>query len=270
MPLKRVVFAAIAVLLASLVLAAPSAAQSEARIHLIHGIPGVDVDVEIGGEVAIGGFAFKDTQDLSDFAGQTLSAVQVKVAGTDDVAIDVGDLDLPSSGNITAIAHLAADGTPTLTVFSNDVSTLEAGQGRLVVRHTAAAPEVDVLAGGDVVFGGIANAGEAAADLPAGTVTASVVPAGATEPVVIGPADLPVTEGSALIVYAVGSLDDDTLDVITETIDGLDGSPTAVHTGNSPVDAGRSGATGAALLVGALVFAAVGGTAALRPLRARR
>ena len=52
----------------------------------------------------------------------------------------------------------------------------------------------------------------------------------------IGPADLPVGEGSSLIVYAVGSLEDGTIDVITETIDGLHGTPGAIHTGNSPID----------------------------------
>jgi hypothetical protein len=235
--MRKVVFGALIALLSLALFAGPSAAQGgDARIHLIHGIPGVDVDVEIGGEVAIAGFSFKDTQDLSDFAGQTLSDVKVKVAGTDDVAIDVGDLDLPASGNITAIAHLDASGTPVVTIYSNDVSALAAGEGRLVVRHTAAAPAVDVLAGGEPVFTNLANAGEAGADLPAGTVAASVVPTGATEPVVIGPADLPVAEGSMLIVYAVGSLDDDTLDVITEVFEGLDGAPTAVNTGNSPVE----------------------------------
>lgn len=267
--MKRLLLVALAIALATFAIASPSAAQGDdARIHLIHGIPGVDVDVEIAGEVAIPGFAFKDTQDLSDFAGQTLADVKVKVAGTDDVAIDVGDLDLPASGNITAIAHLDADGNPTVAIFSNDVSTLDAGEGRLVVRHTAAAPAVDVLAGGDVVFGALSNGGEASADLPAGTVTASVVPAGATEPVVIGPADLPVTEGSSLIVYAVGSLDDDTIDVITETIDDLDGTPTAVHTGNSPVDAGSANLA-ALLLLAAAVATGTVGIVALRPARAR-
>ncbi len=235
--MKKLSFGALVALLSLILLAAPSAAQDDgARIHLIHGIPGVDVDVEVAGEVAIAGFSFKDTQDLSDFAGQTLAEVKVKVAGTDDVAIDVGDLALPASGNVTAIAHLDADGTPTVSVFENDVSEVAAGEGRLTVRHAAAAPAVDVLAGDEVAFANIANGSEASGDLPAGTVSASVVPTGATEPVVIGPADLPVTEGSSLIVYAVGSLEDDTIDVITETIDGLDGTPSAVHTGNSPVE----------------------------------
>ena len=103
---------------------------------------------------------------------------------------------LPASGNVTAIAHLDAAGTPTLTVFTNDTSALPAGQGRLVVRHTAAAPAVDVRASGAVAFANLSNPNEATADLPAGTISADVVPAGATEPVVIGPADLPITEGA--------------------------------------------------------------------------
>ena len=248
-----------------------ASAQSVARIHLIHGIPGVDVDVEIGGEIAIEGFAFRDTQDLSGFAGQTLADVKVKAAGTDDVAIDIGDLALPETGNVTAIAHLDADGKPTVSIFSNDTSKLDAGQGRLVVRHTAAAPEVDVLAGGEAVFSGIANGKEASGDVPAGTVSASVVPAGATEPVVIGPADLPIAEGSSLIVYAVGSLDGDTLDVITETIDGLDGNPNAVNTGNSPVTtdqtSGLGWTLGLAVAAIAALFALVGFNTLVRPAR---
>jgi hypothetical protein len=272
--MKRLSFGALIAILATAALsialfAGPSAAQgNDARIHLIHGIPGVDVDVEVGGEVVVGGFSFKDTQDLSDFAGQTLADVKVKVAGTDDVAIDVGDLALPASGNITAIAHLDADGTPTVSVFNNDVSEVAAGEGRLTVRHTAAAPAVDILAGGEVAFANVTNGAEGKADLPAGTVSASVVPTGATEPVVIGPADLPVAEGSSLIVYAVGSLDDDNLDVITETIDGLDGTPTAVHTGNSPVESSSSSAPLVALAAGSLLAAGVVATSLVTGRRA--
>lgn len=222
-------------LLAAIAVPGTASAQDSARIHLIHGIPGVDVDVAAGGEVVIPGFAFGDTQDLSGFAGQTLEGLQVLVAGTEDVAIDVGDFDVPASGNFTAIANLDGDGNPTLSVFENDTSTIDAGNGRLVVRHTAAAPNVDILANGDAAFENVPNGAEGSADLPAGTISASVVPAGETEPVVIGPADLPIAEGTSLIVYAVGSLDDDSLTVLTESIEGLGAVPSAVNTGNSPV-----------------------------------
>ena len=219
-------------------LAAPAAAQEEARIHLIHGIPDTPVDVVVGGEVAFADFQFGDTQDLSSLAGETLTGLQVVVAGTDTVAIDAGDTALPASGNYSIVAHLDAEGTPTLAVFENDTSAIAAGEGRLTVRHVAAAPAVDVLANGSVAFSDLTNPNGASADLPAGTVTAEVVPAGASEPVVIGPADLPIEEGSSLIVYAVGSLDAGTLTVLTESITGLGSAPSAINTGNSPVSDG--------------------------------
>jgi hypothetical protein len=236
---------------------------------LIHGIPGVDVDVEAGGENVFEGFSFRDTQDLSALAGETLTGLKVKAAGTDDVAIDAGDVALPASGNYSVIAHLGADGTPTLGVFENDTSTIEAGNGRLIVRHTAAAPAVDVKANGDVAFSNLTNGNEAKADLPAGTISAEVVPTGADEPVVIGPADLPINDGEALIVFAVGSLDDGTVDVITESITGLGSAPSAVPTGDSPVEAAGSGLpVGLTLLVlGGLALGA-GGAVATRRVQA--
>ena len=261
--MRKLLIALVTVAVAAIAFANPASA-ADARIHLLHGIPGVDVDVEANGANVFEGFSFGDTQDLSSFAGATLEGVKVKAAGTDTVAIDAGDVTLPADGNFTIIAHLDASGTPTLGVFQNDVSAIDAGQGRLTVRHTAAAPNVDVLANGDVAFADVPNGAGGDADLPAGTISASVVPAGATEPVVIGPADLPIAEGSNLIVYAVGSLDDDSLTVLTESISGLGSAPTIVNTGNSPVDtaAGTSmalafGIVGAAAMAAAVAVPAV-------------
>src|SRR3712207_7358527 len=53
-------------------------------------------------------------------------------------------VEVPAGANATVVAHLDADGNPVLTPFVNDASPTEAGQARLVVRHTAAAPPVDV------------------------------------------------------------------------------------------------------------------------------
>lgn len=249
----RSLIAGLVALLSLLALALPAAADGHARIHLLHGIPDVEVDVEIAGDVAIEGFAFGDTQDLSALAGQTLSDVLVKVAGTDTVAIDAGDLALPAEGNFTAIAHLDAEGTPSLAVFANDESSIAAGNGRLVVRHAAAAPAVDVLADGNVAFADLPNGDEGAADLPVGTYSASVVPTGESSPVVIGPADLPVADGTALIVYAVGSLADESLTVLTESIADLGSAPARVETGTSPVENSDNGLAlaGAAILLAA-------------------
>ncbi|MGE0878391.1 MAG: DUF4397 domain-containing protein [Acidimicrobiia bacterium] len=218
-------------------LVAPAGAQtSAATITLIHGIPNTDVDVEAGGRNVFTAFKYSQTQDLSSLAGQTLQGLKVKAAGTSTVAIDAGNVTLPSSGNTTIIAHLDAAGKPTLGVFANDTSTIAAGKGRLIVRHTAAAPAVDIRANGTVAFANVVNGKEGKADLAAGTISADVVPTGASTPVVIGPANLPITAGSALIVYAVGSLDGRTLNVLTQQISGLGAAPARVNTGNSPVD----------------------------------
>ncbi len=266
--MNKSIFATMAAILSLLLLSVPASAQSDdARIHLIHGIPGVNVDVVVDGAPVFENFAFSDTQDLSSFAGQTLAGVQVKAAGADDVLIDAGDLAVPASGNFTVFAHLDGDGNPAIAVFENDVSTIEAGNGRLVVRHAAAAPAVDVKANGEVAFTNIANGAEASADLPAGTISAEVVPTGADEPVVIGPADLPITEGASLIVYATGSLDDG-LEVITESIADLGPTPTAVNTGDSPVESGLP--MGLALAMAAGALALLGGGSAIRRVAATR
>ncbi len=253
--MKKFVSVFLGALLSVAFFVVPSSAQSDdARIHLIHGIPGVNVDVIVDGNVVFENFAFKDTQDLSSFAGQTLAGLKVNAAGTDTTAIDAGDVALPASGNYTVFAHLDADGAPALAVFENDTSTVAAGNGRLVVRHAAAAPAVDVKANGAVAFTNLANGQEAAADLAVGTISAEVVPTGADDPVVIGPADLPITEGNSLIVYATGSLDDG-LEVITESIADLGPNPTVVNTGDSPIDAGVPVGAGLALVATALIGA---------------
>ena len=135
-----------------------------------------------------------------------------------DPAIGPVDLELESGGkNYTAVAHLKENGDPTATLFTNDTSKTDAGQGRLTVRHVAAAPAVDILAGGDPVVEGLENPDEASLDLDAGTIEAAVAAAGTTDPV-IGPADVTVEEGALTIAYAWGSLEDDNLKLATQTI----------------------------------------------------
>ena len=125
------------------------------------------------------------------------------------------------------------------------------------MRHTAAAPAVDVRAGGKPVFEDLVNPKEAKADLPAGTVSADVVLAG-TETVAIGPADLDLKEGTATIVYAVGSAEDKTLDLVAQTIGGLHSAPGGVPSGSGGMaDRGMAGAWYAVAALG-LLFVLVG------------
>jgi hypothetical protein len=221
-------------LLAAGALAVPAQAQDGAQLSVLHGVPGLTVDVYVNGERTLDDFEPGDLAGPLELPAGTYSVAITAADAADDSEPAIGPVELPLEAgvNYTAVAHLDESGAPTANLFTNDTSPTAAGEGRLTVRHTAAAPAVDVLAGGSAVISGLANPDEEVLDLPAGTVSAAVAAAGTTEPV-LGPADVPVTEGVNTIVYAWGSLEDDNLALATQTIEGLHSSPEGVPAGEA-------------------------------------
>ena len=201
------------------VFATPAGAQaSNGTVTVIHGIPGLTVDVYVNGKLTLEDFAPDTvTAPLELPAGTYQIAIRAANAAADSTPVLAGSATLPAGANASIVAHLDASGQPKLTVFVNDTSSLAAGNTRLVVRHTAAAPAVDVLANGKPAFTNLTNPNQATADLPAGTISASVAAAGTTTPV-IGPVDLTLPEATVTVVYAVGSLDGKTLHALVQTI----------------------------------------------------
>ena len=245
--------AATALALSGLALPAlPAHAAEQAQLSVLHAVPDLTVDVYVDGK-----------RTLNDFKPGSLAGPLKLDAGTYSVAITAADADddsdpaigpvdlsLEAGGNYTAVAHLKTNGDPTATLFDNDTSKTDPGQGRLTVRHVAAAPAVDVLAGGDAVISDPTNPNEKSLDLDAGTIEASVAAAGTTDPV-IGPANIAVEEGVLTIAYAWGSLDDDNLKLATQTISGLHSGPGGVNGGEAGLAAtGALPGVAAALLVG--------------------
>lgn len=229
-----------------------SAATSTSQVSVFHGVPGLTVDVYANGDVL-----------LEDFKPGTITDPVTLPAGTYDLAvfpagegpdgtpaIEANDVAVPGGANITVAAHLNASGTPVLTPFVNDVSKVAAGKARLTVRHTAAAPAVDVLADGTAAFKGLVNPKEAKADLAAGEISAAVALAGTTDPV-IGPADVNLAEGTNTIVFAWGSAADDNLALAVQTIKNLHSAPGGVPSGEGATPAGTTPiALGAVALIG--------------------
>lgn len=220
--------------LALVATAVPALADEHtSEVSVLHGVPGLTVDVWVNGEAFLPGFEPGTLTDPQSLPAGTYD-IEVYAAGadpeTEEPAISAEGLEVPGGANLTLAAHLDAEGTPMLSAFVNDVSMLEAGQTRLTVRHAAAAPAVDVLAGGSPVIEGLENPDEAVLELDAGSVEAAVAAAGTTDPV-IGPATLDLPEGVNTIVYAWGSLEDDTLDLAVQSIDGLHGEPAGVPSG---------------------------------------
>jgi hypothetical protein len=239
--------------------ASAAASTSEATVSVLHGVPGLTVDVFANGDELI-----------PDFEPGTLTDPLALPAGTYDIAIfadgegpggtpaiEAPGVEVPAGANATIVAHLTESGDPTATVFVNDTAQLDPGLARVVVRHVAAAPAVDVRVNGTPTFEGLTNPNEASADVAAGTVSADVVLAG-TETVAIGPADLDLAEGTSTLVYAWGSAEDENLALAVQTITGLHGAPSGVPGGTAGlVDDG-----GAATwwIAAAAVFAAFAGS----------
>jgi len=215
--------------------AGPASAADDAQLSVFHGVPGLTVDVYVDGKLTLDDFKPGKMAGPLDLPAGTYTVAITAADAKDDSKPAIGpvDLKLAAGKNYTAVAHLGTDGKPTATLFTNDTSTTKAGQGRITVRHVANAPAVDVLAGKDAVISGLENPDEKVLDLPAGTVSASVVAAGTTKPALLGPAAVKVTEGTNTILYAWGdaTADPSTLALATQMIDGLHGNPSGVQAG---------------------------------------
>ncbi|MCU1519455.1 MAG: hypothetical protein JWQ75_4176 [Pseudarthrobacter sp.] len=266
--MRRSIFTAgagAAAIAAAIALAGPAqAAAGDAHLSVLHGVPGLTVDVWVNGE-----------RTLDDFTPGSLAGPLALPAGAYELAITASDaadasapaigpvtVTLAANGNYTAVANLDAAGKPTANLFINDVSRIDAGKGKLTVRHTAAAPAVDVLAGGAAVVSNLANPNEQTLTLDPGTVSAAVAAAGTTTPV-IGPADVTIAEGTHTIVYAWGSLADGNLQLAVQTIEGLHSAPGSVpgardgSLDNAPAATGSSLTASAGSVVVTIGFGAV-------------
>ncbi|MFF9060246.1 DUF4397 domain-containing protein [Streptomyces sp. NPDC014882] len=250
--------AAVTLSAAAPALAQPQAPSDQATVSVLHGVPGLTVDVYAG-----------DKELIPDFKPGTLTDPMELDAGSYDIKLfKDGEgpdgtpavektVEVPAGANATLVAHLTADGEPALDAFVNDTSKVPAGQARLTVRHVAAAPAVDVRADGTPVFKGLENPKEAKGEVPAGTVSADVVLAG-TGTVAIGPAELNLAEGSNTVVYAWGSAQDKNLALKTQTLTGMHSAPSGVPAGES----GQAAAHNEGLPLGALSLGAVSALAA--------
>ncbi len=227
----------------------------ESQVSVVHGVPGLTVDVYVNGDLT-----------LEDFEPGTVAGPLTLPAGTYDIEVFVADADpdnatppisapgveVPGGINASIVAHLAEDGSPAASVFVNDVSEVAAGEARLTVRHTAAAGAVDILAGGSPIFEGVTNPNEGTVDVPAGDYDVAVNAAG-TDTEVISVAGFGLAEGANTIVYAIGdpAADPSTFGLVVQTISDLHSSPDGVPAGTAGLATDSSGAalTAAGLLL---------------------
>jgi hypothetical protein len=237
--MRKSVFAGVAAgALLAVGAAAPALAVDEGKSDLavLHGIPELTVDVYVNGDLTLDDFAPGDLAGPLSLDPGTYTVAITAADAMDDSAPVLGpiDIDLSADMSYTAVAHLTDVGDPTVSLFTNDISATASGEGRLTVRHTAAAPTVDILANGAAAFTELSNPDEVMADLPVDTYSAAVALTGTTDPA-IGPADVTLAEGVNTIVYAWGSAEAGNLALAVQTVDTHQDAPAGVPAGEAPV-----------------------------------
>lgn len=243
--MKRTLMVALVAAVATFSGPGAAGAQGDATgtVTVLHGVPGLAVDVYANGDVLIPNF-----QPGQQFGPTQLPAgeysLAVRTAGApagSDPAISA-DVNVPAGVNATAVAHLDAGGNPTLSLFANDVSLIEPGSARLTVRHTAAFGPVDVLADGSALVSGLTNGEEASAQVEAGTYSVAVTAAGDPGTQAFS-GDLTLEAGTVYLVHATGDPGAGTFDLLVQTVTGREGQVRGVTTGSGGLLAGDGDAS---------------------------
>jgi hypothetical protein len=209
-----------------------SAAGPSSTIFIVQGVPESTVDVQLDGrdvEKSVAAKAVVGPVRLS--SGQhtvTFRSADWTVKKSFDAA----------QPSIDVVLHWPADpkNEPETTVFSNDVSAVAAGMGRLTVAHTAVVPPADVRVDGKVLFANIANGEFVTAVVPPDTYPVDIVPTGGSSPL-LGPVDLDVKAGVLTRVFAIGEPKEGSMDAVVQVL------PVARSGSDSPgsVAAGSAG-----------------------------
>lgn len=198
-----------------------ASAQTENAVTILHGIPGITVDLRVDGELVIAGFDAGDTQDFTPLAGTVLKNIEAVRAGSDEVVIGpIDSFTVPDEGNTSVVVHLDNSGEPTITPFMNSTPPTEQGRGLLTVRHVADAAPVSVTIDDENVVDGIGNGEEGGVILPAGEVANAWITADGER---LAPLPtLSLEANTQLIVYVGGTLEAGNLEFYLQQVAGSD------------------------------------------------
>jgi len=262
---KKLSVALAAAMLAVLPASAALADNHPAQVTIVHGVPGADgVSILADDAPLLEGVNFTDTA-TTEVPGGTYSIAVSTSDSVDDAVIGPVDLTFEAGGIYAVVAHLDADGNPTASMFDvNDAEGISAF-------HTAAFPAVAIVAGGEIQADDLTNGNAAQIDAPAGTELPEVGVAAAGDTEIALPAgDVTIPEDQRILAFAVGSPDDETLQLVVEVVDitveedmtdGEDGEeveqPDSVDSGTGGLlDAGLPMWVAALMVLGALGLAA--------------
>jgi hypothetical protein len=190
-------------------------------VTVLHGLPGFTADVYVNGKLTLDGFKpLASAGPLQLPPGRYDIAIREVGAPAESKPALEGTVELKAGTNVSIVAHPDNQGSPSLSVFVNDLTPVKAGRSRLVVRQVAAAPDLDVSVDGQRRFTGLKLGASETATLAAGRHSILVTEAQQTNGL-IGPKRVNLKEGTARILYVTGSAQENTLDLMSQTLAGL-------------------------------------------------
>lgn len=245
---------------------AAAAASAPGMITVVHGVRGLVADVRLDGKLVLNGFApQRVTEPMAIPAGR--HRVQIWPSG----AAASSKPALDSLVNVVAGAHatlavgLSSQGSPQITPFDDNLAPATAGATPFAVRNIAATPAVQVTLDAKVVAKAIVAPQQAVTSVSPGTHTVAVLPPASGSPL-FPPDSVPTVAGRAMALYLIGSVKDNSLGWVAQTI--RTASPSSVQTGVGPLGQAKSDSA----LLGRLAFAVIllAGIVGWRVARRRR
>jgi hypothetical protein len=237
-------------------------ADCDAEVVVVHGVPGLTVDIQVNGETAIEDLEFGDVvQTTLPPGGDYSFSANDPETGEELLLLGV-EGGLQAGWSYTAAAFLSG-GEPTLLAFVN-----ENDDTGIQPFHLADFGAVAIVADGAIALDDVENGNTARIDVPGGTTVPGVgiAPAGSTE-VAIDLGDVTVPDEGVVLAYAIGPDEGEELPtVVTAETDGLRGCPERP----TEVDSGTGGLATDRLPLGVAALMVLGALALAAPLAARR
>ncbi len=257
--MHRRMFIGLAAALLALPATAAFASNHTAEVVVVHGVPGLDVDVLVNGEAAIEDFSFADDPVVTQLdAGRYTLAVAAP--GSTEAILEL-DANLTAGSSVTVAAYLDTNGDPQLRAFAN-----ETGATGIQPFHLANFGAVDILAGDTAVLEGVTNGQTARIDLDGGTTVDDVgIGAAGSGTAAIELGNVTVPADTLVLAYAIGPDAGDDLPTVVVATVGVSAHADQIPSGTG----GTAGALPAGVLVAMLIGMALIAAPAVATARRR-
>jgi hypothetical protein len=218
-----------------------AAAPASGRVFIVQALPDTDVSITVDQNEPTTGVG---TADIVGPLQLAPGRHEITVEGATGEAFQMqASVNVAAGRSVDVVIHRPASptGEPVATVYKAPLAPVKPGTGRVLLAHTATVPPADIKLNGEVAFANIANGEFVEAEVPAGEHSAAIVPTGQKGPALLGPLTMEVPELTLTSVYAIGSPQNGSMDVVVHQVPlpqrGSD-APDDINTGSAGLAAG--------------------------------